>query len=639
MLETMRNAAKGWVAKVLMALLVLSFSVWGVKDVSSNFTDNVLGWFGWGPKDLAHVAGKTILASEYTNSLQRTLKMMSQQSGQNVTIDEAHKLGIDKQVLDNLIATVAVDAQRDRLNLAVSDKAIAADLQNNKAFQDSSGKFDAAIFHRVLQQNGLTEAGVIAREREGRLHGAVSSVASAQLTLPKTFQLALAQFGGQNRDVRYFDVTATEADVTPPTDDDLKKQYAATPAAYTAPEYRSIAVMKVDPADISAKVSVTPEEVKAGYDRYKADYFKPEHRDILQLSFPSLDAAKKAKIRISSGEDIMNIVKELGAKEADILLKDRTKGDFLDAKIADAAFTLKEGAVSEPVEGGLAIALLKAVKVVPEKQSTQAEVESDLTKRLQLEKAKDEIQSVYAAVEDARGQQTKFEAIAEKAGLPLLITPAISAAGQDKTGKDVELASKPEVLKAVFASDVGLDNDALVIGDGFVWYEVRGVSPAALKNLDDVKADVKKNFVADKLRDAAGVKAKKLMEKAIGGTNFESLAAEAGAAIKSATNIKRNEGSADFDIGAVNALFSVADKGFAFALGGDGKTARVMQVTKDTIPSAMIASPEIKKLQTEVASGFAQDLGQSYVLSLRQSANVTINDALWRQNTGTEQAQ
>ena len=639
MLETMRNAAKGWVAKVLMALLVLSFSVWGVKDVSSNFTDNVLGWFGWGPKDLAHVAGKTILASEYTNSLQRTLKMMSQQSGQNVTIDEAHKLGIDKQVLDNLIATVAVDAQRDRLNLAVSDKAIAGDLQNNKAFQDSSGKFDAAIFQRVLQQNGLTEAGVIAREREGRLHGAVSSVTSAQLTLPKTFQLALAQFGGQNRDVRYFDVTATEADVTPPTDDDLKKQYAATPAAYTAPEYRSIAVMKVDPADISAKASVTPEEVKTGYDRYKSDYFKPEHRDILQLSFPSLDAAKKAKIRISNGEDIMNIVKELGAKEADILLKDRTKGDFLDAKIADAAFALKEGAVSDPVEGGLAIALLKAVKVVPEKQSTQAEVAPELTKRLQLEKAKDEIQSVYAAVEDARGQQTKFEAIAEKAGIPLLIISAISAAGQDKTGKDVDLVSKPEVLKAVFASDVGLDNDALVIGDGFVWYEVRGVTPAALKSLDDVKADVKKNFVADKLRDAAGVKAKKLVEKAIGGANFESLAAEAGATTKSATNIKRNEGSADFDIGAVNALFSVADKGFAFALGGDGKTARVMQVTKDTIPSALIASPEIKKLQTEVTSGFAQDLGQSYVLALRQSANVSINDALWRQNTGTEQAQ
>ena len=92
MLETMRNAAKGWVAKVLMALLVLSFSVWGIKDVSTNFTDNILGLVGWGPKDLVHVAGKTIMAPEYTDALQRTLKTMSQQSGQNVTLDQASSL-------------------------------------------------------------------------------------------------------------------------------------------------------------------------------------------------------------------------------------------------------------------------------------------------------------------------------------------------------------------------------------------------------------------------------------------------------------------------------------------------------------------------------------------------------------------
>ena len=59
MLETMRNAAKSWVAKLLMGLLVLSFSIWGIKDVSSNFADQILGIFGWGPRDLVRVAGKT----------------------------------------------------------------------------------------------------------------------------------------------------------------------------------------------------------------------------------------------------------------------------------------------------------------------------------------------------------------------------------------------------------------------------------------------------------------------------------------------------------------------------------------------------------------------------------------------------
>ena len=639
MLETMRNAAKGWVAKVLMALLVLSFSIWGVKDVSSNFTDNILGWFGWGPKDLVKVAGKTILATEYTSALQRTLKLMSDQSGQQVTIDVAHKMGVDKQVLDGLIAKVAVDAQRDQLKLAVSDNSIRDDILSNKMFQDSAGKFDKTIFDRLLQQNGYTEAGFVAREREGRLHAAVTSVATAEVTLPKTFNLAVAQFGGQTRDARYFTVTASEADIVAPTDEDLKKQYAESPKAYTAPEYRSIAEMKVDPADIASKVSVTFDEIKAGYDKYKADFFTPETRTILQVTFSSLDAAKAAKIRITAGEDLMKIATELKLKEADILLKDRMKGDFLDAKISDAAFALKEGAVSEPVEGSLAIAIVKAVKVTPEKQSTLAEVTPDLTKRLQLEKAKDEIQSIYAAVEDARAQQTKFEQIAEKAGIPFVLIPAVSATGQDKAGKDLEMAYKQEVLKAAYSSDVGVENDALSQGDGYVWYEVREVIPSALKPFDAVKDEVKKDFVAEKMRSAAGEKAKKLVERLRAGTSFDSLATEAKVSISTASGIKRNEASADFDGPDVTALFSVPDKGFAWSLGGDGKSARVMEVAKDTIPSMMATSDSIKKLQADSTAGLGDDLGQSYVLALRQNSSVSINEPLWRQNTGTEQAQ
>lgn len=639
MLETMRNAAKGWVAKVLMALLVLSFSIWGVKDVSSNFTDNILGWFGWGPKDLVKVAGKTILATEYTSALQRTLKLMSDQSGQQVTIDVAHKMGVDKQVLDGLIAKVAVDAQRDQLKLAVSDNSIRDDILSNKMFQDSAGKFDKTIFDRLLQQNGYTEAGFVAREREGRLHAAVTSVATAEVTLPKTFNLAVAQFGGQTRDARYFTVTASEADIVAPTDEDLKKQYAESPKAYTAPEYRSIAEMKVDPADIASKVSVTSDEIKAGYDKYKADFFTPETRTILQVTFSSLDAAKAAKIRITAGEDLMKIATELKLKEADILLKDRMKGDFLDAKISDAAFALKEGAVSEPVEGSLAIAIVKAVKVTPEKQSTLAEVTPDLTKRLQLEKAKDEIQSIYAAVEDARAQQTKFEQIAEKAGIPFVLIPAVSATGQDKAGKDLEMAYKQEVLKAAYSSDVGVENDALSQGDGYVWYEVREVIPSALKPFDAVKDEVKKDFVAEKMRSAAGEKAKKLVERLRAGTSFDSLATEAKVSISTASGIKRNEASADFDGPDVTALFSVPDKGFAWSLGGDGKSARVMEVAKDTIPSMMATSDSIKKLQADSTAGLGDDLGQSYVLALRQNSSVSINEPLWRQNTGTEQAQ
>ena len=46
---------------------------------------------------------------------------------------------------------------------------------------------------------------------------------------------------------------------------------------------------------------------------------------------------------------------------------------------------------------------------------------------------------------------------------------------------------KPELLKAVFSSDVGVENDAISLDDGYVWYEVREVIPSAVKPFDTVK--------------------------------------------------------------------------------------------------------------------------------------------------------
>ena len=130
------------------------------------------------------------------------------------------------------------------------------------------------------------------------------------------------------------------------------------------------------------------------------------------------------------------------------------KEGFLDEKLARAAFSLKEGEVSAPVAGSLNTVLLKAVKNHLHRTSPRlTEIKKTLTERLQLKKAQEEIQSVYDAVEDARAQQTKFEDIGAKAGVPVIVVPAISVGGSDKAGQQVNLPARNELLKAIFASD------------------------------------------------------------------------------------------------------------------------------------------------------------------------------------------
>ncbi len=621
MMETLRNAAKSLVAKILLGLLVLSFAVWGIGDMFRGFQ----------AADLATVGESAISSEAFRVQLNQTMQRMTQQTGQQVTLEDARKIGLPQQILDRMIAQAAIDDLGEKLQLHVSNNAIIAEVQANKAFHNAQGQFDPQRFRIVLQQNGLTEEGFLASERQARLRAAIAGAAANGPTVSATLLQAMLQYRDETRDARYFTFSVSEADVPAPTDADLKKQYELTPAAYTAPEYRSIVVMKVEPSDLAGKLQTTDAEVQEYYAAHMPNYFTPEKRTIIQVSFPDVAKAEAAKARIDKGEDILTIAKEMGMKEADITFTDWTKDKFLDPAIGNAAFALAQGQVSAPVKGTLNTALLKAVAVSPEKQAKLEEVKDKVRVTVQLEKARDEIQAVFDSVEDARAQQTKFEDIASRAGIPILVIPAISQDGRDPSGADITIPNKEEVLRAVYASDAGVENDAISYNEGYIWYEVRGVTPSAVKPLDQVKDAVRADYVAAKLRTLASDKAKAMIEKAGSNTKLETLATENNATIQTATVMKRNQVSEAFDGVATMALFSSPPGALTWALEGDGKSARVIEVGKSTVPAFSAVSVASKEVLDFVRPGLSQDFETQFIKAVRGHAQVSINEELWRQ--------
>jgi peptidyl-prolyl cis-trans isomerase D len=630
MLEFFRNAAKGWMAKILLSLLVVAFSFWGISGKVGDLVGTMFG-----AVNLATV-GDTQLSSEtFRAEFKRTLDMISRQQGAQISMEDARKEGIDQQVLDRLLAQASVDATTQRLNLTFGDQAVKSLVMTNPAFQDASGKFNVDVMRRALQKNGVSEPAYMQNQKRDQLRQMMVATAGDNTVLPQAVTEALLRYKNETRDARYVTFSVNASDLPQPSDDDLKKQYEATPAAYTAPEYRSIAVLSVMPADVTAKVQISDEDLKAGYDKYKEDYHTPERRNLIQLSFPSVEAASAVKARLDKGEDILKIAAELKQKETDITFVDKTRDDFLDAAIADAAFALKEGEVSAPVKGSLNTALLKATKISPEKQSTFDEVKEDIRKKVQLDKARDEIQPIYDAVEDARASQTKFEDIAAKLGIPVTIVPALSADGRDKSGKDVSIPARDEVLKAVYASDVGVENDAITSGDGYIWYDVREVAPSAVKPFADVKVQVKADWASTKMRTLASDKAKAILAKAGTNTALETIASEVAQPIKTAASVSRNQTSESFDGTATQALFGAKDKTLTWALEADGASARIIEVSKITTPAFDAKSADAKALTDQMRKGLSADMNDAFVKALRTGANVTINETLWADIRGS----
>ena len=111
MLDSMRKAASGWVAKLLLSLLVLSFGVWGVS--SSMLTSS-------GPRSVIEVGNATVSPVEFRLAYDRQLRGMSQQFGTKLTREQAVSLGIDQQVLSQLSAGALLDNLAKDMGLGVS---------------------------------------------------------------------------------------------------------------------------------------------------------------------------------------------------------------------------------------------------------------------------------------------------------------------------------------------------------------------------------------------------------------------------------------------------------------------------------------------------------------------------------------
>lgn len=625
MLDSLRNSAKSWVAKVLLGLLAASFVVWGVADV-----------FTFRPGSaLATVGDQEITGQQFTESYRTWLQNYQRQTGQTITPEQARMLGLDRAYLNDMIRNAALDAEADKMKLAVSDNQLADIIRANTAFHDSQGNFDPRRFAEVLRQNGLNEAMYLASERQRFLRGALADSVQSNFTPPNTLKEAAYRHRNEQRDARYFILRPAEQDIPAPSEQDLKAQWEKNSTQYTAPEYRVIAVIKADPEDLAPAIQIGDAELQAAYEKHKLDYFKPETRAVLQIPFPSVEEAKKAKERIAGGADFMAIAKERGLTDADASLGEVTKDNIFDTIIADAAFGLAQDQVSDPVQGKLSVVLLKVTKISPEKQSTLDEVKAELTKRVQLEKARSQVQTTYDTVEDARAQQRSFDDIAKEVNLPLVVTAPVDAQGLGKDGKEVNVPFKDGVLKQAFESDTGVENDALTTpSGGYVWYEVREVTPSAAKPFDEVKAQVESDWKAQKLREVALEKAKQMVERARNGITLDVLAGEAKAEIKTVQGLKRNETTNEFDQQAVRALFTVPETGFAYALEGDGKGAKVMQSQAVLMPTFDPNSEEAKTISKALSDGAANNLAAGYGADVQSEVGVYVDENMWRQVTG-----
>lgn len=625
MLEALRKSTAGWVAKIFIGLLVLSFAVWGIADIFG----------GYGTQTVATVGDKEISSVEYQNEFQREVRALGNRLRRNVTVDDARSLGLDSQVLLRLIGDAAIDNQANSLGLGISDKAVIARIQREPAFKDASGKFSRERFFRILQANNLSQEAFLLRQKRGLILEQITGTVTQNGIVPDTLLEAVNQYRNETRKLDYIEVPLEQAGtVAEPTDAQLREYYNTHKSEFRAPQFRKAGLVPLTPDELMKKVEISDDDIATYYEANKDKFGTPERRAVMQITFANLEEAQKAFEKLKGGADFMEVAKARGLTKKDVDLGLIPKSSLADEAVADAVFALPVNEISEPIQGALATVIAKVTKIEPAVEKTLADERENIRKLLAAEQAATKILDTYDKIEDERAAGTTLQEVAQKLDLPYVSIEAVDARGRDADGETVEIFAKnPVLLSALFESDVGLENDPEETGDrGFIWYEVLKITKERLKSFEEVKDEVAKKWRATEERRLLAKKGQEYVDTLRGGKSLAALSEEVNLKIKSSDSLKRSSQSEDLPQAVIQQAFALKEGDFGSSPSADGKKRIVFQVREATKPTKVEGKTK-EALVKSLSPDIGDDLIVQYVRALRDEYGVNINQTVFQDAT------
>jgi len=617
LLETLRKGAARTFGMILMGMLVISFAIWGIADI----------FRGYGSQTLIKVGDTEITPQEYSRAQRDVLRVMSSDAGRSLSLQEAREQGLENRVLERLIGGAAVDTHAKSLGLGISDEELLQGIMKDPAFQDAMGNFNPLALQQALRTMDMSEQGYLASERERNLRRQLLGTVGRTPAASQVFLNALNNYNNETRSLRYVVVPATAAGVVPePSDADLKSFYDNHQAKFTQPEFRKFGALAVTPESVKDRVQIADDDLKAAFDKDKDKLGTPERRRVQQIAFPDKAAADAAYQKIQSGTGFVDIAKAHGVNEVDLDLGMLKRSDMADSAIADAAFKLEKDKVSEPVTGVLGkTVLLRVTEIQPGKMVTFDEAKPELEKKLLKDRAQSAIFDLHDRIEDERAAGTQLSEVAEKFKLTYQVFDPVDRQGKSLDGKVVDLPQKTDLLNAVFATEVGVENDPLDAKDeGLIWYEVLGITPQQLKPFDQVKDEVKKDWSLDEQRTRLVKYTEDLVKQLSGGKTLEDVAKDLKTQAVPTEPLKRDGLTINVLPVAVTQAFALPQGGYGSAPSGVEEGRIVFQVDKVT-PPPPLDQPSLEALKRQIKNFISEDIVGEYFSALESRYGVTIN--------------
>jgi len=639
MLSGIRTAAGTWLGRIVLTVmfgfLIVSFAIWGIGDIFRGGVNN----------SLASVGRSEIGVEAYRRAFQQRIFDIQQRS-RGFTSEQARLIGLDRQVLNQMIGEAALNEKAGKLGLAMTTEETARLLAANPAFRGANGAFNRAAFDGYLREVGLTEGAFLQQQRLATLRQQLGEAISGAYLAPQAMAEVLHRYRAEERKISHVVVPGAIPSALPaPTVDQLKALHEQRKAGFRAPEYRKFTAMVLSPAEFAGEITVSEADLRQAYESALASgrFGTPEKRRIEQIAFPTPAEAAAAAERLKSGLAWTALLEERKLTPADADLGAKARSDLVDRAVADAAFALAEGAISDPVQGSFGPVLIRVATIEPGAAPDFAAVRETLLADVRASKVSNDrelrrkLDEVHDRIEDLRSSGKSLQQVADELKRPLTIIEASDAQGRDKAGEPITpLPDLADVLRAVFLSDRGVDNEAIRTREnGYVWFEIQSVDAARERTFDEVKAQVEDVWRNDEAARLTTESANAFLKRLEAGETLEVIATELGGQIEVAENVTRN-GNAAIGPSAAATAFTLSPGRYAVAATGRGSDRMILRVDAVTVPEFKPADPDTQSLKTQLDSTLSGEILNQYVTRVQSELGVTVNERALAGATGAQ---
>lgn len=465
----------------LMGLLVVGLSGFSITN------------FGGGVTSIGRVGDRDISTDDYARALQQELSALTAQFGRNFTLTQAQSLGIDRQVLQRLVAQTALDNEAARVKLSVGDMTVAQQITETPAFQGTAGQFDRETYRFTLDRNNLTESAYEATLRADLARQLLTGAIAGGFTAPAALTDTLYNWVGERRGFSLLRLTAADltAPLAAPADDALRAFYDANIAQFTAPEAKRIRYAALLPEAIAADQPVEDSVLQQLYNDRIDEFVQPEKRLVERLVYPSAEDAAAAKARLDAGEAFETLVADRGLALEDIDMGDVTAADL--GAAGDAVFALDGPGVVGPFDSDLGPALFRMNAILTAQEVTFEDAKPDLALEIQADAARRAIADKVDAIDDLLAGGASLDDLAREQGMAVDTLDYVAAADAPEG-----IAAYPAFRTAADALAEGDFPEAVLLDDGgVVVMQFVETVPATPIPFDTARDDVTAAFAAD----------------------------------------------------------------------------------------------------------------------------------------------